>query len=83
MKLLLVIIKCADYIIFAVIFVRSMIKIIFLVMDYGGLTYYSTHSNKWDFYLVRASLNLIARVGKSPIYYCEDCIFKFILSFTF
>ena len=33
--------------------------------------YYSTHNNKWDSYVVRASLNLSARVAYSPIYFCE------------
>ena len=33
--------------------------------------YYTTHNNKWDFYVVRASLNVSARVAKSSIYFCE------------
>ena len=30
-----------------------------------------TAHNKWDFYVVRASLNLSARVANSCIYFCE------------
>ena len=35
------------------------------------ILHYSTDNNKWDFYVVCASLNLSARVAKSSIYYCE------------
>ena len=39
---------------------------------------YSTHihNNKWNFFVVRASLNLIARVAKSSIYYQGVLPFK-------
>ena len=33
---------------------------------------YSAHNNKWNFYVVRASLNVCARVAKSSIYFCEN-----------
>ena len=37
--------------------------------DYAG--FYFTNSNKWNFQLVRASLNLNVRIVKISIYYCE------------
>ena len=33
---------------------------------------YTNHNNKWDFKGVRTSLDLCARVAKSPIYFCEN-----------
>ena len=33
--------------------------------------YHSTHNNKWNLSVVRASLNVSARVAKSSIYYYE------------
>ena len=32
------------------------------------------HNNKWDFCVVRASLNINARVATSSIYFCEKFI---------
>ena len=31
----------------------------------------NAHNNKWDFWEVRASVNVSARVVKSSIYFCE------------
>ena len=40
---------------------------------------YTAHNNKWDFYVVRTSLNLSARITKSSIYFCVE----YIMLFTF
>ena len=32
---------------------------------------FNAHNNKWDFLVVRASLNLRAPVAKSSIYFCD------------
>ena len=34
--------------------------------------YYSTHNNRWNLLVVRASLSLNARVTKSSIYFCVN-----------
>ena len=39
--------------------------------DYKFKSVDYTHNNKWDFLVVRASINLSVRFAKSSIYYYE------------
>ena len=46
---------------------------VFSVQISGSIVslFYDTHNNKWNFQVVRASLNLCARVARNSIKYCE------------